>query len=126
MRIRQTKADKSKAVRRARPSLSRAVDDTSYDTLLQSIKGIAESIDSLNRQAVRGYTPVVEDIVRSKSRNARRIEIVLDGLLGFCGYAPALDLFRTLCRYYFAINTVAAIEYVKVYREMWDSGSKGP
>ena len=31
-----------------------------YDALFQSIKCIAESLQSLNQQAVREYTPVVE------------------------------------------------------------------
>ena len=60
------------------------------ETLFQSIRDLVERLQSLNRQAVRKYTPVVEIILRSRSRNIRHIEHTLDGLLDFCGYDPAL------------------------------------
>ncbi len=71
-----------------------------YDSLLQSLKGFAESLQSLNQQAVREYTPIVESILRSRSRDISHIEYTLDGLLDFCGYEPALVLYKKLCRHY--------------------------
>jgi len=46
---------------------------------VRSVKGMAESLRSLNQQAMREYTSVVENILRSPSRDARHIENTLDG-----------------------------------------------
>ena len=82
---------------------------------------LVESLNSLNQQAVREYAPVVDSIIRTRSRDVRYIERTLDGLLGFCGYDPALQLYRRLCRYYYDIDPAATVGYVNAYREMWDS-----
>jgi len=95
-----------------------------YANTLESIRGLARSLQAVNQQAVREYTPVVETILRSRSRDARHIERTLDGLLDFCGYEPALQLYKELCRYYFPINPAVTAEYVYAYREMWDSEEK--
>lgn len=94
---------------------------SSYQGLVHSIKGIAESLNALNRQAVREYEPVVESILRSRSRDSRHIEHTLDGLLGFCGHEPALVLFKKLCRHYWEIDPVATARQIHAYREFWDS-----
>ena len=96
----------------------------SYAATLESLHGLAASLHALNEQAVREYSPIVEAIVRSRSRDARHIEHTLDGLLDFCGHEPALPLYRRLCRHYFSINPVATAEYVNAYREMWDPEAK--
>ena len=93
----------------------------SYDTLLESVSGIASSIQALNQQAVVAYTPIVEGILRSGSRDADHIEHTLDGLLGFCGYSPALVLFKKLCRHFWTIDPAATAWHINAYREMWDS-----
>lgn len=60
------------------------------------------------------------------SRDARRIERTLDGLLDFCGNPPTLDLYRRLCRHYFDIDPVATASYINAYRELWDSNEVAP
>ena len=92
-----------------------------YDTLLQSLRGLAERLQALNRQAVHEYAPVVERILRCRSRDAKHIEHTLDGLLSFCGSEPALVLFKKLCRHYWEIDPVATAGYNYAYRDMWDS-----
>jgi hypothetical protein len=72
-------------------------------------------------RAVSQYTPIVETIIATSSRDVRHIEGTLDGLLDFCGYEPALRLYKKLCRYYFHINPTATVQYVEAYREFWDS-----
>jgi hypothetical protein len=75
----------------------------------------------LNREAVRQYTPIVEEILRTGTRDVRHIEWALDGLLDFCFSDPALQLYRRLCRHYFAIDPAATAFYIDAYRDMWDS-----
>ena len=96
----------------------------SYPALLESMSKLADTLRDLNRQAVREYAPLVESILRSQSRDIRHIEQILDGLLGFCGYEPALLLYRKLCRSYFELDPAAAVSYVNAYREMWDTESE--
>jgi hypothetical protein len=95
-----------------------------YASMLKSIRGLAERLQALNQEAVRQYTPLVDAILRSNSRDIRHIEHTLDGLLSFCGYEPALQLYKKLCRHYFAIDPAATAEYVHAYRDMWDSEEK--
>ena len=59
--------------------------------------------------------------VRSKRQDKAQIEQTLDGLLSFCGFAPALELYRRLCRHYWDIDPVATAFYVDLYRTTWDA-----
>ena len=92
-----------------------------YDTLLQSVSAIAEQMQGLQAVAVAQYTPVVETIIATRSRDVRQIEQTLDGLLDFCGNEKALLLYRRLCRHYFDIDPAATADYINAYRELWDS-----
>lgn len=95
------------------------MNDTPTDeTLLTSVAG---RIGDLHRRARTAYSPVVEQIIASGSRDARHIERTLDGLLDFAGHDSVLPLYQRLCRHYFAIDPAAAGHYVRAYREMYDS-----
>lgn len=91
-----------------------------YADLLNSFKGLAQALEGLNQQAVREYTPLVNAILQSRSRDTQHIEHTLDGLLDFCGYQPVLMLYKKLCRYYFDINPAATVSYINAYREIWE------
>lgn len=108
-----------RAGRKARDSGVSAMSD--YDSMFESIRGLASGLQAINQRAVRAYTPVVEAILRSPIPDTRDIERTLDGLLDFCGYEPALLLYKKLCRYYFYINPTATVQYIEAYRELWDS-----
>ncbi|TVS20248.1 MAG: hypothetical protein EA424_04920 [Planctomycetaceae bacterium] len=92
-----------------------------YDELLSSVKELAVGLQALHRQAVEQLTPLVEGILRSRSRDVRHIERTLDRLLDHCGYEPAVLLYRRLCRHYWEIDPVATVAYVNAFRELWDS-----
>ncbi len=108
-----------KAGRKARDPEASAM--SGYADMLESIRGLASSLHAINQKAVRAYTPVVEAILRSPIPDTRHIERTLDGLLDFCGYEPALRLYKKLCRHYYYINPTATVEYVEAYRDLWDS-----
>jgi len=91
-----------------------------YDAM-QAIRTLAGSMRDLQRQAAQAYLPVVDDILRTRSRDTQHIEHTLDGLLDFCGHEPVLQLYKKLCRYYWDIDPAATAYYVKAYREYWDS-----
>lgn len=92
-------------------------------SLPESIESLAATVQILNERAVGEYAPIVESILRSRSRDVRHIENTLDGLLDFCGHVPVLHLYKRLCRHYFEIDAAATAEYVHAYRRMW--GSEG-
>ncbi|AOS84352.1 hypothetical protein BIU88_09560 [Chlorobaculum limnaeum] len=90
-----------------------------------TIMAIAEEMHRLAELALAQYTPVVEGIISSKSKDVHHIGHTLDGLLDFGFYAPMVELFRRLCRHYYFIDAEAAASYVLTYREMWDSEESG-
>ena len=87
----------------------------------ESIRTLAEETQRLAALALKQYTPVVDDIIGSKSKEVRYIEHTLDGLLDFCFYEPMVQLFRRLCRYYYKIDPDATADYINTYRDMWES-----
>lgn len=95
------------------------------DDDMQAIRTLAGSMRDLQRQAAQAYLPVVDDILRTRSRDTQRIEHTLDGLLDFCGHEPVLQLYKKLCRHYWDIDPAATADYVNAYREYWDSDEPG-
>ena len=92
---------------------------------MQAIRTLAGSMQNLQRQSVQQYKPVVDDILRTRSRDTRHIEHTLDGLLDFCGHEPVLQLYKQLCRHYWSIDPAATADYINAYREYWDSDAQG-
>jgi hypothetical protein len=91
------------------------------DDAMQAIRILAGSMRDLQQRAARELAPVVDDILRTRSLDIRHIEHTLDRLLGFCGHAPVLEMYKKLCRYYWDIDPAATADYVNAYREYWDS-----
>jgi hypothetical protein len=77
-------------------------------------------VTQLARQAEQRYAPEVDALLREQCRDPRRIEQLLDGMLDFAFDEAMLRLYKTLCRYYYAIDPHATVSYVTAYREMWD------
>ena len=91
----------------------------------QAIRTLAGSMRNLQQQAAQQYLPVVDDILRTRSRDTQHIAHTLDGLLDFCGHEPVLQLYKKLCRHYWDIDPAATADYVNAYREYWDSDEPG-
>lgn len=87
--------------------------------ILAGIAPLAAQVNELQRQAAQTVGPVVENIIRSRSRDALHIEHTLGRLLDCACVPEGLALFKTLCRYYYAIDPSAAVDYVNAYRELW-------
>jgi hypothetical protein len=91
----------------------------------KGIIGLVGAVHDLQERAAKEYKPVVDDILRTRSQDIRHIEHTLDGLLDFCGHEPVLQLYKKLCRHYWAIDAAATADYVNAYREYWDSDEPG-
>ena len=96
------------------------------DTLVQNISGLLSGAQRLARQAHAEYGPEVEAVIHEQSRDPKRIERLLDGILDFCFDPEMLRLYKKLCRYYFEIDPDATVSYVHSYRDMWDDDGKEP
>jgi hypothetical protein len=81
---------------------------------------------AVQAQAVAVYRPMVDDIIRTRSRDVSHIERTLDGLLGFAGDDAGLALFKRLCRYYWDIDPQATAWYVYAYRDWYEPEAAGP
>ena len=91
-----------------------------FEELTDSLKGLAENLRGLQELGVAQYTPVVDHIIATRSRDAHHIEHALDGILDFACHPNGLALFKSLCRYYYTIDPAATADYVRYYREMWE------
>ena len=91
------------------------------DKTTEAVVALARRVTELQQEAARQYRPVVDEILRTGSRDAMHIERTLDGLLDFCGFEAVLAMYKQLCRHYWAIDPAATARYVEAYREWWDS-----
>jgi len=90
------------------------------DDLVKRLGELAIGAQKLARVAVQQYSAEVDAILKAQSRDSRRIERCLDGMLDFCFDDEVLVLYKKLCRYYVDIDPKATVSYVHAYREMWD------
>jgi hypothetical protein len=88
--------------------------------MIQEIKKLIESNQLLAKKAVDIYTPIVVDLIRSKTIDDNQIQLALDYMLSFCFDARMLLLYKKLCRYYWDINPQATSSYIEAFREMWE------
>ena len=98
---------------------------TADDTVPQGIIDLIQAVSDLQQRAALQYKPVVDDILRTGSRDIRHIEHTLDHLLDFCGFEPVLAMYKQLCRHYWAIDPEATVYYINSYREYCDSDEQG-
>ena len=95
-----------------------------YQDLLAELSATIAPLQALHKQAVEALAPTVQDLLRSRSRNAQWIEHTLDQLLNHACLPAGLALFKTLCRHYWTLDPQATASYVNTYREMWDGEDK--
>lgn len=94
--------------------------DPEYDAMFESIREIAKSIVALWETAAKAYEPIVNDLINSRCKDHMEIQRTLDGMLGFCGNAAILLLYKKLCRYYHPMDPAATSDYIGYYLEQWE------
>jgi hypothetical protein len=99
--------------------------ESRIDDFVKRIGELAKGTQKLAGVAVQQYSIEVEAILKAQSRDSRRIERCLDGMLGFCFDDEMLALYKKLCRHYFDVDPEATVSYVHTYREMWDEEKPG-
>jgi len=96
-----------------------------HDAPYGELTCLAAQLYELQSQAVRECEPIVGRMIRSGSRDIRKIEATLDNLLDVACVPDGLKLFRALCRYYYSIDPASTAYYVQSYRELWGEDSEG-
>ena len=95
-----------------------------YQDLLAELSATMAPLQALHEQAVEALAPTVQDILRSRSRDAQWIEHTLDQLLNHACLPEGLAIFKALFRHYWTVNPQATASYVNAYREMWEAEDK--
>lgn len=93
-----------------------------YDSLLESMKGIAEHMQGLADMAVVEYTPLVKDIC-SRKASQNEVGLLFDYMFSFLGDKRMLSLFKHICRHYFYTYPVLIHSYILDYRKEYDQES---
>ena len=114
---------KTTAKRRQTKRRQPSTQPPAVDAPLNEIKALAASLNELHRQMALAYTPIVQGIIQSGSRDIQEIEHTLDHLLTCAGHPQGLLLFKSLCRYYYGIDPVATAWHVHSYREWYDDAA---
>jgi hypothetical protein len=88
------------------------------DDGLAKIRSIAAAINRLQRQNAEALDLVVQHLIRIRSRDVQEIEHTLDQLLDCACVPRGLEVFKSLCRYYFEIDPNSTAYYIHAYRDM--------
>jgi len=91
----------------------------------KEIKEFGNAIVTLQRKMAKQtlfyWKPEAEKIISTKSKDINAIEHSLDALCEAAFDDEVLNVFKSLCRYYYGIDQQATFEYIQIYREMWDN-----
>jgi len=99
----------------------RPLKPVAVDSKFDGIGALAASLNDIHYKMAVAYSPIVQGIIRDRSQDVQEIEHTLDHLLSCACHPEGLLLFKTLCRYYYTLNSVATADYINCYREMWDT-----
>jgi len=110
--------------RHAKPGLAAPSVPPDFENLVTNLTALAESLRGIQELGIAQYTPVVESIIATRSRDVAHIERTLDHLLDFACHPAGFLLYRRLCRHYWNIDPAATADYVNIYREMWDAAGE--
>lgn len=70
-----------------------------YESALNEIREIVESITGLTNAAYLHYSALVDAVLRDEITDAKQIERIMDGLVDFGDDNRFIDIYRKLCRH---------------------------
>lgn len=80
------------------------VKDADHEDFLEEVKGLAQQLQALQKQALNEYKLIVEIIIENRNSNVKHIEGVLDRLIDVAADGEGLELYHRLCRYLYSLN----------------------
>ena len=90
---------------------------------IENIKELAHQLNQLTSVARSQFEKEVNHIIDNKISDDGIIQHTLDSMLSFCFDKEILVFYKSLCRHYFYLNAAATVDYINLYRELWDSES---
>ena len=87
------------------------------------VKEIGEmfmQIQSLLRQGLAFIEPEVNYVINNQITDKRKIDRLLSDLLDYTQIDEGLDVFKRLCRYSYKLYPRLTIDYVYIYRDLYD------
>ena len=87
------------------------------------VKEIGEmimQIQSLLRQGLVLIEPEVNYVINNKITDKRKIDRLLSDLLDYTQIDDGLEVFKRLCRYTYKLYPQLTINYVYIYRDLYD------
>jgi hypothetical protein len=90
-----------------------------FDALFEDVANKIGMIVEMTQTAIKRAEPEVDWVIKTKSKDTKLIESLLDRLMDYSLQCAddGLPLFKKLLRYYLPINPPAVAEYSKCYHE---------
>jgi hypothetical protein len=101
------------------------MEDALDNEFFAEIMDLCKKMQEHAKIVIRGLESETSSVIRSRSRDEKRIEHLLDRLMDYSVFEEGLPLFKRLLRYYYHINPEVTCSYVMFYREMYDSEEEG-
>ena len=88
---------------------------------LGDLAGLAEQMNSIYINAYYQAVPAVLWACWRKDATRDQLEHMFDSLLDFCDDENFVSAFRFLAATYYGIYPKTVLEYIRIYREDWES-----
>ena len=88
------------------------------------LMGLIEQLETLKKDVLKQASHSVDLVVTGVITDKAEIEKILDSLLDFGDDSRFFELFQKLCRHIYHQYPDVAVEYVNIFRMMFDSEEK--
>lgn len=95
------------------------------DDMISELRPMIEQINALYNMAYDQYISQAEALLNSGSYDETQIKVLLDNLIDFCGDKRFLDIYKALCRALVSISPKDAVDYVLLYRSVYEDETSG-
>ena len=96
--------------------------DTNPET--KKLVELIEQLEALKKDVLQQATRSVDLVMAGVITDKAEIEKILDSLLDFGDDSRFFELFQKLCRHIYRQYPDVAVEYVNIFRMMFDSDSE--
>lgn len=91
------------------------------EKVFEKITEIAYEMKNLSVLAVNQYEPIVNKVLSGYITGEDEIAHIMDRMLDFCQFDNMLQLFKKLCRGIYHQYPSLVVDYIMIYKELWDS-----
>lgn len=96
-----------------------------YNSMLASIRDVAEGINKLRDAAYRQYSVLVDQVLADQITEEHKLEQIMDGLCDFCDEERFIELYRSLCRHIYYQYPQLVGEHVAMFRTLFEGNENG-